>query len=46
MWWHLHAQERVLGQKFEVDAVLSMDLRQAGETDDLQHTVSYASVYE
>ncbi|HSP47059.1 MAG TPA: dihydroneopterin aldolase [Clostridiaceae bacterium] len=39
-------EEKVLGQKFFVDGVLYLDLRKAGETDDLQHTVSYAEVYE
>lgn len=38
-------EEKILGQKFFIDAVLSLDLRQAGETDDLTYTVNYAEVY-
>eukprot|EP00887_Chlorella_sp_A99_P001418 scaffold8.g1418.t1 len=39
-------EERTLGQKFVVDAVLAADLRAAGESDDLQRTINYARVYE
>lgn len=39
-------EEKALGQKFFVDGVLYLDLRKAGETDDLKHTVSYAEVYK
>lgn len=39
-------EEKVLGQKFYIDAELYLDLKRAGETDDLNHTVSYAMVYE
>ena len=39
-------EEKVLGQKFYIDAELYLDLKQAGQTDDLNHTVSYAMVYE
>lgn len=39
-------EEKVLGQKFHVDAELFLDLKQAGKTDDLDETVSYAMVYE
>ena len=38
--------ERTLGQKFELDLALSVDLRAAGASDALQDTVSYADVYE
>ncbi len=38
--------ERKLGQRFEVDAELFLDLRRAGETDDLTQTVDYVRVYE
>lgn len=38
-------QERKLGQTFEVDLELSLDLKPAGEKDDLNLTVSYAEVY-
>jgi dihydroneopterin aldolase len=39
-------QERELGQQFVVDVELQLDLRPAGENDDLGQTVSYADVYE
>lgn len=38
-------EEKTLGQKFFVDIVLSLSLKKAGETDDLNYTVSYGSVY-
>jgi len=37
--------ENELGQKFEVDIEISTDLRQAGRTDRLEHTINYAEVY-
>ena len=39
-------QEAKLGQKFLVDATLFCDLRRAGGSDDLAHTINYAEVYE
>lgn len=39
-------EEKVLGQKFQVDAILYMDLKNAGKTDDLNYTVSYALAYK
>jgi dihydroneopterin aldolase len=39
-------EEKTLGQKFSVDAVLFVDLRKAGETDELEHTVDYSAVYD
>lgn len=38
-------QENVLGQKFIVDATLTVDLAKAGKTDNVHDTVSYADVY-
>ena len=38
--------ERELGQRFEVDVELSLDLRRAGEHDELDATVNYRSVYD
>lgn len=38
-------QEQQLGQKFIVDAILSLDLKPAGQTDQLACTVNYAEVY-
>ena len=39
-------EERVLGQRFIVDVELYLDLRQAGETGDLNCTVDYSRVYK
>lgn len=39
-------EEKSLGQKFYVDVELSLDLSQAGKTDSVEHTVSYADVYD
>lgn len=39
-------EETVLGQIFKITVTLAVDLKQAGETDDLQATVNYAEVYE
>lgn len=38
-------QERELGQRFEVDLELFLELGAAGMNDDLNNTVSYADVY-
>ncbi|MBN3553010.1 dihydroneopterin aldolase [Fictibacillus nanhaiensis] len=38
-------EEQKLGQRFNVDVVLFMDLSQAGLTDELDHTVNYGEVY-
>lgn len=38
--------EKQLGQVFIVDATLHVDLKAAGETDDLNETVHYGMVYE
>ncbi len=37
-------QERAEGQEFVVDAVLGLDTRRAGATDDLSNTVDYGAV--
>jgi dihydroneopterin aldolase len=39
-------QERAEPQPFEVDLELTADLRRAGETDDLRHTVDYGPLFE
>jgi dihydroneopterin aldolase len=39
------ASERELGQRFEVDVEMFLDLKQAGKSDDLDLTVNYADVY-
>jgi dihydroneopterin aldolase len=38
--------ERELGQKFTVNVELDVDLRRAGASDDLSHTVDYARAWE
>lgn len=38
-------QETSLGQPFVADASLLVDVRQAGDSDRLEHTVNYAEVY-
>ncbi|KNZ68873.1 dihydroneopterin aldolase [Thermincola ferriacetica] len=37
--------EKAMGQKFVVDLELSADLKKAGQTDDLAHTLNYADIY-
>ncbi|MFB5679101.1 dihydroneopterin aldolase [Paenibacillus terreus] len=39
-------EERKLGQRFYIDLELNLDLREAGEHDDLNKTVNYAEVHE
>jgi dihydroneopterin aldolase len=39
------AEENRLGQRFYVSLELKLDLRKAGTTDELEHTVNYAEVY-
>lgn len=38
--------EKVLGQKFFIDMELFLDTKEAGKTDDMNKSVSYADVYE
>jgi 7,8-dihydroneopterin aldolase/epimerase/oxygenase len=38
-------EENRLGQRFIVDLVVSLDLKNAGETDDLEHSVNYGELY-
>lgn len=38
--------ETELGQRFEADVALELDLAHAGKTDDLSFTVNYAEVYD
>ncbi len=42
----VNPEERVLGQRFVVDVALDLDLRPAGESDDLARSTSYAQVYK
>lgn len=39
-------EERSLGQRFIVDLELELDLRPAGESDNLELTINYAKVFE
>lgn len=38
-------EENRLGQRFLVDVIAEIDLREAGKTDDLKETVNYADIY-
>lgn len=40
------AAEREMGQRFEVDLELVLDLTRAGREDDIEKTVNYIEVYE
>ena len=42
----VHERERVEGQPFVIDAVLSYDASKAGRTDDLRDTIDYATLSE
>ena len=42
----VNPEERALGQRFIVDIVLAVDLRSAGQSDELVDTVSYSAVYK
>ncbi|CAM3100184.1 dihydroneopterin aldolase [Paenibacillus sediminis] len=39
-------EERKLGQRFYIDVEMDLDLRAAGQNDDLTKTVNYAEVHE
>ncbi|SDC54468.1 dihydroneopterin aldolase [Pelagirhabdus alkalitolerans] len=39
-------EETALGQRFTVDLELNVDLKKAGQTDQLSYTVHYGEVYE
>lgn len=42
----LRDEEREIGGKFSVDVEIGLDLRKAGETDSIHHTVDYRRIYE
>jgi dihydroneopterin aldolase len=42
----VNPEERALGQRFTVDVAAAVDLRQAGQRDDLADTVSYSAIYK
>jgi dihydroneopterin aldolase len=39
-------EEAVLGQRFFVDLTCGVDLGQAGRSDELEHSISYADMYD
>ena len=39
-------EEKKIGQRFELDIKLYLDLKDAGKNDDLNETVNYAEIYE
>ncbi|MFN8593805.1 MAG: dihydroneopterin aldolase [Thermomicrobiales bacterium] len=42
----VNAEERVLGQRFQVDVTLDFDLSAAASSDDIADTVSYSAVFK
>jgi dihydroneopterin aldolase len=40
------SEETRLGQRFAVDLSVSLDLKKAGETDELKYSVNYAELYQ
>ena len=40
------SEETRLGQRFAVDLFVSLDLKKAGETDELKYSVNYAELYQ
>ncbi|MCH7736319.1 MAG: dihydroneopterin aldolase [Chloroflexi bacterium] len=41
----VNPEERVLGQEYLVDLAVEIDLRRAGDSDRLEDTISYTSIY-
>lgn len=39
-------EEQVIGHRYRVDLILEVDLREAGRTDSVEHTVNYAEVVQ
>ncbi|MDN3019965.1 dihydroneopterin aldolase [Paenibacillus sp. BSR1-1] len=39
-------EETRLGQRFIVDLTVSLELKRAGETDELKHSVNYGELYQ
>ena len=42
----IHSAERKIGQKYEVDLEISLDLSTAGKNDDLTKTIDYAKIVD
>ncbi len=38
----VYEEEKIIGNKFEVDLTFSLSLQKAGETDDIYQTIDYA----
>jgi dihydroneopterin aldolase len=38
-------EEKILGQRFNVNLMVEIDLKKAGKTDDLSYSVSYADLF-
>lgn len=39
-------QERLVGNDYEIDVILRVDLKKAGNSDNLNDTINYAQVYQ
>lgn len=39
-------EENKLGQRFMVDLMVQVDLKKAGETDELEHSVNYGELFQ
>jgi 7,8-dihydroneopterin aldolase/epimerase/oxygenase len=42
----LFPEEKKLGQRFMVDLVLELDLKKAGESDEMSYSIDYGAVYQ
>jgi dihydroneopterin aldolase len=42
----VNPEERVLGQRFMLDVEIAVDLRRAGQSDELGDTISYSDLYK
>lgn len=40
------AKEKIYPQTFEVDLVMEVELKEAGQSDDLQDTMDYSAIYQ
>lgn len=38
-------EENKIGQRFKVDIIVDVDLKKAGQTDDLSNTINYQELY-
>ncbi|AIM16632.1 MULTISPECIES: dihydroneopterin aldolase [Neobacillus] len=39
-------EENALGQRFKVDLMVAVDLKKAGQTDELEYSVHYGELYQ